>query len=151
MRILYFSDVHVEIRERDGRSPWSSMLPLGFGPDLSPYVGVVDLLVLAGDIGRVHSTRNVSPLAYAGQAAAFLACRVILVPGNDEYYRGSFDEVRAALLATKPPGVSVLDRGEALIAHTSTRLRILSATLWTDYAAAGAREAAMPDLNSAPA
>ena len=58
----------------------------------------VDLLVLAGDIGRVRSTRNVSPLTYAEQAADFLGCRVILVPGNHEYYRGAFDEDRAALL-----------------------------------------------------
>jgi hypothetical protein len=85
----------------------------------------------------------VSPLSYAEQAAAFLGCPVILVPGNHEYYRGSFDEDRAALLAARRPGVGVLDRGEALIAHGSTRLRVLCATLWTDYAAIGDREAAM--------
>jgi hypothetical protein len=99
--------------------------------------------VLAGDIGRVHSTRNVSPLTYAEQAAGFLGCRVILVPGNHEYYRGSFDEDRAALLAAQRPGVTVLDRGEALVAHASARIRILGATMWTDYAAIGNREAAM--------
>src|SRR5690348_7963856 len=92
------------------------MLPLGYGPDLSPFAGAVDLLVLAGDIGRVHSTRNVSPLSYAEQAADFLGCPIILVPGNHEYYRGFFDEDRTALLAARRPGVIVLDRGEALIA-----------------------------------
>ena len=61
----------------------------------------MDLLVLAGDIGRLRSTRNVSPLSYAQQAAVFLGCRVILVPGNHEYYRGSFDSDRAALLAAE--------------------------------------------------
>ena len=99
--------------------------------------------MLAGDIGRVRSTRNVSPLSYAEQAADFLGCRIILVPGNHEYYRGSFDEDRAALLRSRQPGVIVLDRGEALIAHGSTRLRVLGATLWTDYAATGDRDAAM--------
>ena len=99
MRILYFSDVHLEVRERQAPSMWTGVLPLGFGPDLSAFVGRVDLLVLAGDIGRLRSTRNVSPLSYAQQAAAFLGCRVILVPGNHEYYRGSFDGDRAALLA----------------------------------------------------
>jgi hypothetical protein len=142
VRVLYFSDVHVEIRERDA-SPWCGTLPLGYGPDLSPFAGAVDLLVLAGDIGRVRSTRNVSPLSYAGQAATFLGCPVILVPGNHEYYRGSFDEDRAALLTAERPGVTVLDRGEALIAHGATRLRVLGATLWTDYAAIGDRDAAM--------
>jgi hypothetical protein len=125
MRILYFSDVHLEVRERQAPSSWTGVLPLGFGPDLSAFVGRVDLLVLAGDIGRLRSTRNVSPLSYAQQAAAFLGCRVILVPGNHEYYRGSFDGDRAALLAAEIPDVTVLDRGEARIGA----LRVLGATL----------------------
>jgi hypothetical protein len=139
MRILYFSDVHLEVRERQGPSSWTGVLPLGFGPDLSAFVGRVDLLVLAGDIGRLRSTRNVSPLSYAQQAAAFLGCQVILVPGNHEYYRGSFDGDRAALLAAEIPGVTVLDRGEARIGA----LRVLGATLWTDYAVTGDPAAAM--------
>ena len=139
MRILYFSDVHLEVRERQAPSSWTGVLPLGFGPDLSAFVGRVDLLVLAGDIGRLRSTRNVSPLSYAQQAAAFLGCRVILVPGNHEYYRGSFDGDRAALLAAEIPGVTVLDRGEARIGA----LRVLGATLWTDYAVTGDPAAAM--------
>ena len=143
MRILYFSDVHIEIRERYGSAPWSSTLPLGFGPDLSPHVGAVDLLVLAGDIGRLHSSRNVSPLAYAEQAAAFIGCRVVLIPGNHEYYRGSFDEDRAALLAAGSCGITVLDRSEAFFPAAPAPLRVFGATLWTDYALVGDREAAM--------
>ena len=143
MRVLYFSDVHIEIRERDAAAPWCRMLPLGFGPDLSPFAGTVELLVLAGDIGRVRSTRNVSPLTYAEQAAGFLLCPVVLVPGNHEYYRGFFDEDRAALLTATRPEVTVLDRGKVVIAHGATRLRVLGATLWTDYAALGDRDAAM--------
>src|SRR3954447_19301668 len=143
MRVLYFSDVHIEIREREASPPWCATRPLGYGPDLSPFAGAVELLVLAGDIGRVRSTRNVSPLSYAEQAAAFLSCPTILVPGNHEYYRGSFDEDRAALLGAERPGVTVLDRGEALIASGAIWLRVLGATLWTDYAAAGDRKTAM--------
>ena len=85
MRIVYFSDVHIEIRESQPAAPWSDTLPLGFGPELSTFVGAADLLILAGDIGRVHSTRNVSPLSYAREAADFLGCAVVLVPGNHEY------------------------------------------------------------------
>ncbi len=143
IRVLYFSDAHIEIRQGDESLAWSETLPLGFGPDLRPFVGTVDLLVLAGDIGRIHSTRNVSPLSYAEQAAAFLGSQVILVPGNHEYYRGSFDEDRVALLAARNAGVVVLDRGEALVRGPSRTLRVLGATLWTDYAVAGAREQAM--------
>ena len=117
MRIVYFSDVHIEIRESQRAAPWSDTLPLGFGPELSTFVGAADLLILAGDIGRVHSTRNVSPLSYAREAADFLGCGVVLVPGNHEYYRGCFREVRAALLAAGDRTVTVLDRGEAWIAR----------------------------------
>jgi hypothetical protein len=144
IRVLYFSDAHIEIRQSDESSlRWSETLPLGIGPDLRPFVGKVDLLVLAGDIGRIHSTRNVSPLSYAEQAAALLGSKVILVPGNHEYYRGSFDEDRAALLTTTTPGVVVLDRGEAMVRGSSRALRVLGATLWTDYAVTRAPEQAM--------
>src|SRR5215468_9604693 len=143
MRIVYFSDVHIEIRESQPAAPWSDTLPLGFGPELSTFVGAADLLILAGDIGRVHSTRNVSPLSYAREAADFLGCGVVLVPGNHEYYRGCFREDRAALLAAGDRTVTVLDRGEASIARGGAPLRILGATLWTDYAAAGDPAVAM--------
>jgi len=116
---------------------------LGFGPELSTFVGAVDLLILAGDIGRVHSTRNVSPLSYAREAADFLGCGVVLVPGNHEYYRGCFREDRAALLAAGDRTVTVLDRGEASIARGGAPLRVLGATLWTDYAVAADPAAAM--------
>lgn len=143
MRVLYFSDIHVEVRQGQASPPWNDILPLGFGPDLSPFVGTVDLLALAGDIGRIRSTRNVAPLSYAQQAAAFLGCRVIFVPGNHEYYRGSFDEDRTLLLAAKSRGVAVLDRGEVMVPRTAGRLRVLGATLWTDYAVTGNTEEAM--------
>ena len=48
------------------------------------YLDRAERIILAGDIGRIHSTRNVSPLSYAEQAAAFLGSQVILVPGNHE-------------------------------------------------------------------
>jgi hypothetical protein len=143
MRIVYFSDVHIEIRESQPAAPWSDTLPLGFGPELSTFVGAADLLILAGDIGRVHSTRNVSPLSYAREAADFLGCGVVLVPGNHEYYRGCFREDRAALLAAGDRTVTVLDRGEASIARGGAPLRVLGATLWTDYAVTGDPAAAM--------
>jgi hypothetical protein len=143
MRIIYFSDVHLEIRDDQPAASWSDILPLGFGPELSRFVGTVDLLILAGDIGRLRSTRNVSPLSYARQAADFLGCAVILVPGNHEYYRGCFREDREALLGAGDGTVTVLDRGEAWIARDGAPLRILGATLWTDYAVAGDPAAAM--------
>ncbi|HMA89566.1 MAG TPA: metallophosphoesterase [Burkholderiales bacterium] len=136
-RVLYFSDVHVEIRDKSGPGGWTDLMPLDLGPDLRDFAGKADLLVLAGDIGRMRSRRDVSTLRYAGQAAQLLGCPAVVVPGNHEYYRGSFDEERAALLAAGQDGVTVLDRGEAHYALAGRALRVLGATLWTDYAANG--------------
>lgn len=136
-QVLYFSDIHIEIREKSGRTGWSSHYPLDLGPDLRTYAGRVALLVLAGDIGRMRSRRDVSTLRYAEQAAQLLGCPAVVVPGNHEYYRSSFDEERDALLAARLDGVTVLDRGEARYALADGTLRVLGATLWTDYAANG--------------
>ncbi len=135
--ILYYSDIHIEIREQEGGTGWTSRYPLALGPDLRAHAGRADLLVLAGDIGRMRSRRNVSTLAYAAQAAEYLGCPALVVPGNHEYYRGSFDEEREALLAAKLEGVTVIDRGEAHYPIGGRMLRVLGATLWTDYAANG--------------
>lgn len=135
--ILYFSDIHIEILERERRPGWTDIQPLGLGPDLTDFVGTADLAVLAGDIGRMRSRRNVSTLHYAEQAAAYLGCPTVVVPGNHEYYRGSFDDVREALVAARIAGVTVLDRGEAHYHLGRGSLRVLGATLWTDYAVLG--------------
>ena len=136
-KILYFSDIHIEIREKEVRSGWTDIRPLDLGPDLSSFAGAVELVVLAGDIGRMRSRRDVSTLRYAEQAAAYLGCPAVVVPGNHEYYRGSFDDEREALLAARVAGVTVLDRGEARFPVGPDSLRILGATLWTDYAVLG--------------
>lgn len=141
--ILYFSDIHIEIREQQSGRAWTSRHPLGLGPDLRAHAGRVDLLVLAGDIGRMHSRRDVSTLSYAAQAAQCLGCPVLVVPGNHEYYRGCFDEEREALLAARREGVTVIDRGEAGFPVGGRTLRVLGATLWTDYGANGNRVEAM--------
>ena len=141
--IVYFSDIHIEIREKAGGLGWTDLMPLDLGPDLRELAEKADLLVLAGDVGRMRSRRDVSTLRYAEQAARLLGCPAVVVPGNHEYYRGSFDEERAALLAARADGVTVLDRGEARYAIAGSTLRVLGATLWTDYAANGDAAAAM--------
>jgi Calcineurin-like phosphoesterase len=143
--VLYFSDIHIEIREKAGRLGWTDLMPLDLGPDLRPYAGRADLLVLAGDIGRMRSRRDVSTLRYAEQAAQLLGCAAVVVPGNHEYYRGSFDAEREALLAGRVDGVTVLDRGEARYPGPGGALRVLGATLWTDYATLGDPKQGMLD------
>jgi len=144
-RVLYFSDIHIEIREKAGRLGWTAEYPLDLGPDLRDHAGQVELLVLAGDIGRMRSRRDVSTLRYAEQAAQLLGCPVLVVPGNHEYYRAPFEAEREALLAAKLDGVTVLDRGEARYDVSAGALRVLGATLWTDYAALGDAQQGMRD------
>lgn len=121
-------------------------MPLGLGPDLTGLVDKADLLILAGDIGRVSTSRNVSTLSYAEQAADFLGCPAVVVPGNHEYYRGIFERERKFLLEADIPNVTILDRGEAYYIDGS--LRILGTTLWTDYAVLGNRVQAMQEAQS---
>ncbi|MCC7411111.1 MAG: metallophosphoesterase [Gammaproteobacteria bacterium] len=136
-RVLYYSDIHIEILEKQERPAWTGIRPLALGPDLTAFAGSADVLVLAGDIGRMRSRRDVSTLRYAEQAAAYLGCPALVVPGNHEYYRGSFEDEREALLAARAANVTVLDRGEVRHPCGSASLRVLGATLWTDYAVLG--------------
>src|SRR5260221_907547 len=144
MKIIYFSAVHIEIRANASRVPWTSIYPLDLGPDLSRVIGA-DLVVLAGDIGTIRPRDNVSTVVYAEQVADYLGCPVLIVPGNHEYYGGFFDDDRETLLATRAPRVVALDRGEAFYSHQGQSLRVLGATLWTDYALFGRPKVAMHD------
>lgn len=141
LRILYYSDLHLEIlaNETLATDEWMEEVdwPLGAGPDLRPYVGLVDLVVLAGDIGRARAGSDADVLRYCRAVASFLGCEVILVPGNHEYYRGVFDTWRAQLMAYRDPDVRVLDRDQVVIEFGGVRLRVLGCTLFTDYEARG--------------
>ena len=145
MKILYFSDIHGEIRESETRIPWISDYPLDLGPCLKSYIGSVDLVIMAGDIATIRERREVSTLNYAAQVASYLGCHVIVVPGNHEYYGGVFETDRRDLLAAKVENVTVLDRHEAVFEFGGKGLRVLGATLWTDYRACGDQALAMLD------
>lgn len=69
LNVLYYSDIHIEIRENRELPVWTDVLPLGLGPDLSGITDSVNLVVLAGDIGRMRSSRKASPLTYAAKVA----------------------------------------------------------------------------------
>lgn len=150
MRILYFSDIHCEVTESMTRlHGWTRCYPLSLGPDLTPFVhgeeDKIDACILAGDIATVRERRGVSTLIYAEQVADMLACPVFVIPGNHEYYGGCFEEDRSALRLTEVPGVTVLDRDEGVVTKGDQKLRILGATLWTDYKVTGNQTLALLD------
>lgn len=101
-----------------------SDLHLGLAPCQLPDTGA-DLLILAGDIQRPQA---------ALQWATALNRPAIYVAGNHEYYGSSIPATNRLLqdLSRDSP-VTVLDCGEKRIGA----LRILGATLWTDFRLTG--------------
>lgn len=149
MRIVYYSDIHTEIREDETRVSWSKIYPLDLGPNISELAGSADLVLLAGDIGRTRLARSSSALLYVEQVAEYLGCPVVLVPGNHEYYGGCFLEDRSRILKQVIKNVCILDRNIAYFSYGKRSLRILGATLWTDYLIAGNQTVAMRDAQIA--
>jgi predicted phosphohydrolase len=129
MRILYFSDIHLEIRQAPSMGAAKELIH-----SVSPIIGAIrpdDVVVMAGDIGTFVEGRAGQAIEFARQVAQ--SCKhVILVPGNHEYYLGSFAELRAQATESKIDKVSILDRGEVYV----DGVRFIGATLWTDYAVA---------------
>jgi hypothetical protein len=79
----------------------------------------------------------------ASRSANYLGSPVVFVPGNHEYYRGNFDSDRDRLLKARTANTTALDRGQAFFRSNNRTLRVLGATLWTDYSVFGDAEAAM--------
>ena len=123
MRIVYFSDIHREMF-----------------PTRPIEVPEADVVILAGDIGTFRDTTFGNAIDYANELAQDYG-DVVLVPGNHEYYHTSFREARKQALSGDDAvsNVHVLDRGEVKIG----KLRILGATLWTDYKISGNQMGAM--------
>ncbi len=88
-----------------------------------------DAVVLAGDIGV-----GLGGLSWA--ASCFDDARpVVYVPGNHEYYMHGID-LLDELVALAPDNIHVLNNAELVLGD----VRILGATLWTDFRAFGEAE-----------
>lgn len=113
-RIGYMSDLHTEFGGEFDRAA------LGVPEDTK-----IDLLVLAGDIGLLRAAQAVERIQ---DFEVMFDCPVVTVPGNHEYYRGVFG-------GEFPAGANFLDRDEWV--SWDGKLRVLGATLWTDYKISG--------------
>jgi len=136
MKILYFSDIHIEmlanITMLAGPGDWrkEAPYPLSLGPDLRPFLEEkIDVCVLAGDIGS-FVMHEADPIKYADQLAHYLGCEVMFVPGNHEYYGcKDFFMLRTNTVNTRMDRVHILDNGSTEI----NGVRFIGSTLWTDY------------------
>lgn len=107
MRVHLLSDLHLEFSS------------------YQPQVSDADVTVLAGDI---HTKgRSVA------WALATFPGRVLIVPGNHEYYGGHLQRTLAKMRGMANGRVMVLDRDEVVI----DGVRFLGATGWTDLRSTG--------------
>lgn len=143
MKILYFSDIHLEFLMHEtllvARGSWTHIapFPLGLGPDLRPFKGNVDVVVLAGDIGRfVDGISTGGPTDYVARLADYMEVPVIFVAGNHEFY-GCQD--MNAWLSHIRDASPIHDNVEILENRVVTigGVRFIGATLWTDYRVMG--------------
>jgi Icc-related predicted phosphoesterase len=105
MRIRILSDLHCEFA------------------DFVPPVVAADVVVLAGDIAK-----GVNAVSWAKRHFPDVPC--VLVPGNHEYYGGTYQEVlRSMRAAAARSNVHLLDGDSVELGG----VRFLGATLWTDF------------------
>ncbi len=149
IRIVYMSDLHLELEDRGLPIP---RLP-GFKPRPQPEaqhpargpklddLGKVDLVVMAGDI---HG--GLRGIAYADQVAKYLNVPVAYVAGNHEFYSQHMEQLlpEAYSAATQTNGrVYFLENNVVRCNFGGVRVNVLGCTLWTDYRLNGDANAAM--------
>ena len=119
MKIQILSDLHNEYFGTDRSRPdhhWTGIIP----------ESSADVVVLAGDID--NGTLGVE---WAVRESARLSKPVIYVPGNHEYYYHEYFSIKNEMpLRCAGTDVHCLDCG----VFVSAGVRIIGATLWTDYA-----------------
>jgi predicted phosphodiesterase len=134
LRVRVLSDLHLEF---EPRGPIAGAVEWRFGQGGLPSVPA-DLVVLAGDIA----------LGADGVRWARRTFRepVVYVAGNHEFYRRQLQDTLSALDAEAAgSNVHFLEDRELRIAIAGSDVRVLGATLWTDFLLEGAlnRQAAM--------
>ena len=105
-----------------------SDLHLNFGGGGVPSCPA-DIVLLAGDI---HTASAVIPVV----AKEFPRKKVVFVPGNHEYYGYSLDSAQAVMRgdAASYRNIHFLDNDRVDFTIRGSTIRILGATLWTDFA-----------------
>jgi 3',5'-cyclic AMP phosphodiesterase CpdA len=110
--------------------------------DATPWVPPpgprVDVAIVAGDIADGLTRRA---LPWLAEHVVPRARHVIYAPGNHDFWRVRLpDELARARDAAAAAGVTLLDSGQS---RRVGEIEIIGATLWTDYAIAGAGHQAL--------
>ena len=128
MKVAVGSDLHLEFEAGQPLSAAPGRHPLQ-GPRLDTLHGV-DLVLLAGDIWSGEDA-----VRYAAEVSDFLEVPVCLVAGNHEFYNRDIVMAREGMarVAADHGNVSFLDPGMAEFEIDGQAVRVLGATLWTDF------------------
>lgn len=100
----------------------------------------VRLLIVAGDLSNKAAVRW--PGALARLRAAAPEAEILMLPGNHDYYQGTFDDAKLADIAAAH-GARLVQAARVDVPGHAGPVRLLLATLWTDFALTGDREAGM--------
>ena len=128
-RILVHGDLHADTWGRLGARVLEET---GLGPWIME--NAPDLLIIAGDIAN-HPTWN-WPMALRDIAEYVLPEKVVIIPGNHDYYRFSLDGGDELRLIARRAGMRFAQKEEIRIGT----VRIFCCTLWTDFALNGTPE-----------
>jgi len=118
MRLLILSDLHDDFWADGGRDPFDG---------IEDTLATVDLLLLAGDVSNKPTVRW--KYAFDRLAQLLPLDRVAVFPGNHDFYDFRIDgEDRLAEIAADH-GVAYVQKRQITLGS----VRILCATLWTDF------------------
>jgi predicted phosphohydrolase len=117
IRVAWATDVHLEFLDEAGRGTFYDQL-LNAAPDF---------VVLSGDIGTANNVEG-----FLAPLDRFLACPVLFVLGNHDFYNGSIDDVRARVtrLAAQSNHLTYLTR--AGIVALSSAVCVVGHDGWGD-------------------
>lgn len=120
MKIGIVSDLHAEF--------WGGQLFATIGAQIQHQLAEADLILLAGDINNATDAIHTAARLFPTQP-------VCLVAGNHEFYQRSYEPTLAAM-ATAAAGttnITFLNRSSYHTTIDGRALRVLGATLWTDF------------------
>jgi 3',5'-cyclic AMP phosphodiesterase CpdA len=133
IRLALLSDLHLDIRRRhlvrEGKSAAEADAMLAaLQEDVRHAAEAADLTLVLGDVRE-------GPSGIAWAADTFRDLPTIYVAGNHEFYRHNLTVLLRTMADTAAATKSLhfLENGAAQFEFRDRKLRVLGATLWTDY------------------
>lgn len=123
MKLHILSDLHVDVDSYD-------------------FVHVPDarFVIIAGDVGEKLTKKS---LVWLAAEVKRRGAEIVYVPGNHDFYKTNVpSELERARAAAAELGIHLLATGESVLLQG---VKIVGATLWTDYNLSGNRALAMVD------